>query len=538
MLGEDPGDPLGQVHLWDHCFELPDKNLAGQPSRPSAPCRSAPSATTSRSAATARSRSTTTPAATPSGSTASPPAAATRRRNIQKIFEDNTRTVGIRMQQETHAGLVVSGEATAASCAAGHKFTLDRHFNGNGPYVLTRVEHTAGLGDAYTSGTTGGFAYDNTFQCIPFALPFRPARTTPSPRSRGRRRPSWSARRGQEIFTDKYGRVKVQFPWDRAGQNDANSSCWIRVATLWAGKQWGMIHIPRIGQEVDRRLPRRRPRPADHRRQRLQRRAACPPTTLPDNMTQSGIISRSTPKGPPTNFNQLRFEDKKGSEQIYVHAEKDFNRVVENNDTLTVGSCDSQTCPDGSQTIAVYKDRTASVETGNEVADRQEGQPHRHRQRGERHARRQQGQARRHRAGQRHSRVKQGNRTVNVKTGNDTHEVKTGNRVVTVDTGNDTHEIKTGNRAGHHRHGQRHADHQHGQPDDQAQPRAPARPRRCSRSRSRSARTASRSTRPGITLKGMMVKVQGQAMVQVKGPMVQVSGDAMLMLKGGITMIN
>ncbi len=159
---------------------------------------------------------------------------------------------------------------------------------------------------------------------------------------------------GEEIFTDKYGRVKVQFHWDREGKNDAESSCWVRVGTPWAGTNWGMIHIPRIGQEVVVAFEEGDPdRPiivgsvynADE----------MPPYTLPDNKTQSGIKSRSTLKGTPDNFNELRFEDKKGEEQVYFHAEKNFDRVVENNDTLKVGFDKKDK---GDQTIEIFNNQT------------------------------------------------------------------------------------------------------------------------------------------------------------------------------------
>src|SRR5262249_51374705 len=159
---------------------------------------------------------------------------------------------------------------------------------------------------------------------------------------------------GQEIFTDKYSRVKVQFPWDREGQKNADSSCWVRVGTPWAGQQWGMIHIPRIGQEVVVAFEEGDPdQPVIVGS--VYNATLMPPYTLPDSMTQSDLKSRRTPQGAAANFNELRFEDKKGSEEVYFHAEKDFTRVVENNDKLTVGS---DKADDGSQTISIYKDRT------------------------------------------------------------------------------------------------------------------------------------------------------------------------------------
>jgi type VI secretion system secreted protein VgrG len=154
----------------------------------------------------------------------------------------------------------------------------------------------------------------------------------------------------------------VQFRWDRDGKKDANSSCWVRVATLMGGKQWGMIHIPRIGQEVIVAFEEGDPdQPIIVGM--VFNSDQMPPYALPDNKTQSGFKTRSSPGGGAEDFNELRFEDKKGSEEIYVHAQKDYNLVVENNQSLKVGNPQA---PDGSQTTEVYKDRTETVKTGNE----------------------------------------------------------------------------------------------------------------------------------------------------------------------------
>src|SRR5678810_991444 len=152
------------------------------------------------------------------------------------------------MQQEALASLRIQGASGCAHLVAGHKFSLSRHFNADGSYLLTGVTHIA-TQNAYRS-EADIFNYQNSFTCIPAALPFRPPRVTPRPFVQGTQTAVVVGPAGEEIFTDKYGRVKVQFHWDREGKNDVNSSCWIRVTTMWAGKQWGMIHIPRIGQEV------------------------------------------------------------------------------------------------------------------------------------------------------------------------------------------------------------------------------------------------------------------------------------------------
>ena len=270
---------------------------------------------------------------------------------LQKIFDDNKRTVEIRMQEEAAAGLVIQGAGNSRQLASGHKFTLEKHFNADGAYVLTSVQHSARLSGTYRSEDET-FEYRNSFTCIPAALPFRPARATRRPVVQGTQTAVVVGPSGEEIFTDKYGRVKVQFHWDREGKNDANSSCWIRVASFWAGKQWGAVHIPRIGQEVVVDFLEGDPdQPIIVGS--VYNAEMMPPYKLPDNKTQSGLKSRSTLKGDTNNFNELRFEDKKGSEDIYFHAEKNFHRMVENDDDTQVGH---------DQTIAVHHDRAKTVD--------------------------------------------------------------------------------------------------------------------------------------------------------------------------------
>jgi type VI secretion system secreted protein VgrG len=164
---------------------------------------------------------------------------------LDKILPDANRTVSIRMEEETVPSLQVVGAATARQLTAGFGFVLQRHFNGDGPYVLTSVQHSAQAANVDTSN----LGYTNQFTCIPAALPYRPARVTPRPTA-GPQTAVVVGPAGEEIFTDKYGRVKVQFHWDREGKKDENSSCWIRVGAVFAGKQFGVINIPRIGDEV------------------------------------------------------------------------------------------------------------------------------------------------------------------------------------------------------------------------------------------------------------------------------------------------
>lgn len=157
------------------------------------------------------------------------------------------RTVGIRMQEETLPSLSVAGAGTARSLAAGQAFTLLGHFNGDGRYVLTSVDHSAQLKNV-VDGT--GLTYTGRFACIPDGLPFRPSRRTSRPSISGHQTAVVVGPAGEEIFTDKYGRVKVQFFWDREGKKDERSSCWIRVAHPSQADPGVIPVIPRIGQEV------------------------------------------------------------------------------------------------------------------------------------------------------------------------------------------------------------------------------------------------------------------------------------------------
>jgi type VI secretion system secreted protein VgrG len=300
---------------------------------------------------------------------------------LQKIFQDNQRTVALRMEQEAVLSLSIQGAGDARNFIAGHKFklttlpgTLEQQFKADGPYVLTKVQHTARM-SGYKSGGAE-FQYQNRFQCIPAALPYRPQRTTHKPVVQGTQTAVVVGPGGDEIFTDKYGRVKVQFHWDAEGKNNADSSCWCRVATPWAGKQWGMIHIPRIGQEVIVAFEE-----GDADKPiivgSVYNAEQMPPYSLPDNKTQSGIVTRSSLGGSPENFNEICFEDKKGSELLYIRAEKDQRISVEHDEIHWVGNDrtkeiehdestwvghDRTETVDNNETITIHGNRTETVD--------------------------------------------------------------------------------------------------------------------------------------------------------------------------------
>lgn len=324
---------------------------------------------------------------------------------VTKIESDNKRTVGIRMQQEAIPGLVIEGESNIRTFSPAYKITLSEHFNANGDYALIGVDHSASIEGTYSTNQNIHLKYQNRFRCIPAALPFRPVRTIRKPVIAGTQTAVVVGNDAStEIATDKYGRVKVQFFWDRDGKKNLDSSCWIRVSQAWAGKRWGGFFLPRVNDEVVVAFEEGDPdQPIIVGC--VYNDAQLPPYDLPDNKTRSTVKTHSSEKGDTTTWNEIRFEDKKDSEEIFIHAERDYNREVENNDTLKVGF---EKKKNGDQTISIYNNRTVSLDQGNESFT-----------------------------------VKKGTRTVTVK-GDDTHEVQSGNLSVKVDQGNASYTISQG----------------------------------------------------------------------------------------------
>ena len=512
----------GKYTLWDACFELPGQNLQA-----SQPILETVQAGTITHKLKVGGNSAYEVYEYPGGYAQRfdgiGPGGAARAADVNNIFTDNARTATIRMQQEALPSLVVAGTSTCRQLASGCKFTLDRHFDANGSYILTKVAHQATLGAAYVPGS-GDASYTNQFDCIPAALPFRPKRVAPRPRIDGPQTAVVVGPSGQEIFTDKYGRVKVQFPWDRLGKKDANSSCWIRVGSSWAGKQWGFAQIPRIGQEVIVAFEDGDPdRPIITGS--VYNAEMMPPFTLPDEATQSGTKSRSSAQGEAAHSNQFFIEDKKGSELITLHAEKDFTRIVENDDSLTVGVDGSSSLKDGNQTITIYKNRTTSIETGNETLTVKKGKRTVEIQTDDESLK-----------------VTKGNRAVEVTEGNDTHTVKGGNRSVEVTKGNDTLSIKAGTQA---TDAAKSITLKVGGSTIEIKPQEITLTVGANTIAMKPAGitlTVGASTvelaQQGVTTKGMNVKAEATLQAEIKGLMSQIGGDAMLTLKGGVTMIN
>ena len=253
------------------------------------------------------------------------------------------------------------GQSDCVRFAAGSYFTLTDHFRediSDADYVLTLVRHTFekhGDLEAGAADTCG--RYTNSFQCIPRKVPFRAQHSTPKPSANGVQTAVVVGPWGEEIHTDKHGRVKVQFHWDRHGQYNETSSCWVPVAQMWAGQGWGAAFIPRIGDEVIVDFIEGDPdRPIVTGR--IYHAQNVPPLVLPDDCTKSTIMSNSTPGG--GGFNELRFEDAKGAEQVHLHAQKDLDIMVR--DSITVGARGSLSAGvGGANSLSVGKEHSVTV---------------------------------------------------------------------------------------------------------------------------------------------------------------------------------
>jgi type VI secretion system secreted protein VgrG len=379
-----------------------------------------------------------------------------------------TELVKVRMQEVETENPLFHGTGAVRALSAGHRFAIAGG-SAAGEYAVTATEHSGVQNPPYTFGEfESPLTYNVHVTAIKFGTPYRPARRHKKPVVQGPQTALVSD------HPDKYGRVRVTYHWG----DPQPQSAWVRVVQKWAGPQYGAIWIPRIGHEVVIEFVDGDPdQPIITGC--VYSKTNMPPYTLPDNMTQSGVKTRSRVKdgadGGSEEFNELRFEDKQGSEDIYFHAQKDFHRVVENNDDLKVGN---------NQTIEVINDRTEVVKKGNEKVT-----------------------------------IEKGNRDIIVETGNDTHRIKQGNRQVTIDMGNDTLNIKMGNQT---------TKIDLGKSETEAMQSIEL----------KVGQSSVKLDQMGVTIKGMMIKCEAQIMMETKGVMNKMEGTAMSTIKGGITMIN
>ncbi len=367
-----------------------------------------------------------------------------------------------RMEEQETKVVAISGNSTCVAAQAGAKFKVKNHTvdlpaanNTSDTYVLVRVEHH--LRDFNGVPWDGKTEYSNDFICIPTDFVFRPERRTPKPQIRGPQTATVSD------GPDDMGRARVKFPWYPDDQ-----SCWMRVAQSWAYNKMGTQYLPRINSEVVVEYLDADPdRPIIVGMVYNGKNAL--PYAVPANKTQSGIRGANWgDAGVADTSNELRFEDSSGSEEIYLHAQKDFRRVVTHSDTLTVEQ--------GDRTIEIQKGNVSeTLDTGN-------------------HA----------------TKLSQGNCTLELSTGDLTETLDAGNHTTTLSAGNHSVKLNAGASS-------------------------------VDAMQSITLTVGSNSItidQTGVTIKGMMVSIQGQVQAELKSTMTTVNGDGMLTLKGGITMIN
>ena len=321
-----------------------------------------------------------------------------------------------------------------------------------------------------------GDAYAVTFGAIPKQEQFRAPLITPWPEIPGLHTATVVGKSGEEIWTDEHGRIKIQFHWDREGKKDEKSSCFVRVATPWSGKNWGMVAVPRMGQEVVIQFEEGDPdRPICT--SMLYNKDTMPPYTYPDDQTQLGIKTNSSKGG--GGYNELMFDDKKGDELMRVQAEKDHQMLIKDRSTVTVGL----DAPEPEVTGADEKSYVMTVEQ--HVTET----------------------------------VNKGDRTETVKMGDKIETIETGDMTETIEKGNHTETVKLGNLE---------VDVTAGKITMTAGIEILL----------KVGGSSVKIDNSGVTIKGPIIKIQADGMLEAKSPMTTVKGDGMLTLKGGLTLIN
>jgi type VI secretion system secreted protein VgrG len=278
-----------------------------------------------------------------------------------------------RREQQQLDFQTITAKSNVRGVAPGYYFKLTDHpvASSNAEYLIIGATYDFQENQQTDDGKETTWSID--FTAKPSNERYQPPRVTLKPQVIGPHAAKVSGPAGSEIWCDSYGRVKVQFPWDRYGKNDENSSCWIRVSSPWAGSNFGGVHVPRIGQEV---IIEYVGGDADNPiiTGRVYNQNQMPPWGLPANATQSGILSRSSPGGAYGNANAIRFEDKKGAEQVWIQAERNMDTEVENDETHHVMHDRTKTI-DHDETVFIHHDRTETVDHNETITvhnDRQE----------------------------------------------------------------------------------------------------------------------------------------------------------------------
>jgi type VI secretion system secreted protein VgrG len=391
------------------------------------------------------------------------------------------------------------------------------------------VRHEGSNGGYESSDASESF-YHNRFEAIPASTPFRPARSTPWPHVGGSHVGTVVGPPGEEIYTDKHGRVQVVFKWDHDNNDSLDYSCWIRVAQSFAGQRYGSVFLPRIGHEVLVEFLDGNPdNPVVVGS--LYNSANLPPWELPDHKTQSGVRTHSTLQGGADNFNELRFEDLKGEEQIYVQAEKNLDTLVKNDETRNVRH---------DRSTIIHQHDTKTVEEGNDTTTVEKGEQFITITENNRTLK----------VGKDHSITVDNNETVLVV--RDRSITVNENQTVTVGTdhtievygkqsqtikGDNTIEVSRGDVKLDVNQGHLTGNVIQGNITIKADLGAIA-VEAMQKIELKVGANSILIDQTGVTIKGIMVKVEGTAMAEMKAPMTSVKGDAMVIVQGGITMIN
>lgn len=471
-----------------------------------------------------------------------------------KVKADGDPIVARRMGEEEMPYDTIQGTSACRDFSPGRTFTLAEHeFDAeNQKFALTVVDHQAV--DPSVTGGGGQGKYSNSFVCIPATIRFVPPRETPRPTVKGPHTAVVVGPSGEEIYVDKYGRIRVQFHWDREGKNNETSSCFVRVAQTIAGAQWGSFFHPRIGQEVIVEFLEGDPdKPLVTGS--VYNATNMPPYALPENMTKSGFKSRSSKGGGAADFNELYFEDKKGAEVVYFHAQKNFQRVVEFDDDTKVMN---------DQKITVSKNRIELVEQGNDAHTVAKGNLGVTVSAGALAVLVSKGAFSLSAGngncvfetaedkfklvveksdalteitkGKHDLTVKKGSHGVTISEGDSTftvtkggftevvnsnykQQVKQGNRTVSIDMGNEELTIKMGNQT---------TKVSLGKSSTEAMQAIEL----------KVGQSSIKIDQAGVTIKGLIVKVQGTVQTEVSALMTKLAGTAMCEIKGGVTMIN
>ncbi|WP_209426239.1 type VI secretion system tip protein TssI/VgrG [Pararhodobacter sp. SW119] len=389
----------------------------------------------------------------------------------------------IRVEREAHAARRHVGAANAADLGVGCTFSLKdalKPADDDSYLVIAATHHLKSAASSepdtppFAAGSTPLLRYPHplghyacTFEVAPASEPFRPPKVTPAPRVAGVLTALVTGPSGAEIYTDEYGRIKVQFHWDREGKKDENTTCWVRTVVPWSGRGWGMFAIPRIGQEVIIEFERGNPdRPICTGM--VYNAVTKPPFEFPTNQTMSGLRTNSSKGG--GGFHELIFEDKKDEEYVRMISEKDYFLKIKNNAEITIG-LDKKDKGDLTQTI--HRHKTETLKTGDYTF-----------------------------------KIEKGNRKVEI--AKDHTEKIGGNSKLTVQKGNMSTKVKLG------------------KIEEEAMQSIEM----------KVGESSIKIDQMGVTIKGMMIKINGTAMLEAKAPMSTVKGDAVLILKGGMTMIN